>query len=286
MKAFGIYWSTFITIIISFSVDILRILCMEFEIRMCKTNGLNYSTSELVNLNSWNHKANTDVWTKIKDLGINVQYRGTRGGSNIQRAVKTIITRSSKQVGQKCNRINWSNLINTETKQYQYKSSSKIDQSCLLKIGLLNCQSVRNQCDIIVNYLLEKDLDILILTQTWLRPGSVDTRIIIDLVPSGYTFKHRPRSNGLRGGGIGILFKSTMKFKEKPPSMTASFFESMECYFSIPGSCIHTALIYRVPPSKKNKISKPLFLDEFSTLLEKSSILPGKLLIPGDFNLH
>ena len=44
--------------------------------------------------------------------------------------------------------------------------------------------------------------------------------------------------------------------------------------------------IYRPPPSKKNQLSNTLFLEEFSKLMEQLLILPGNLLIVGDFNYH
>ena len=59
----------------------------------------------------------------------------------------------------------------------------------------------------------------------------------------------------------------------------------MECSFTLHGAYIHTALIYRVPPSQQNKIPKNLFLDEFSDLMENLSIIGGKLLVVGDFNI-
>ena len=60
----------------------------------------------------------------------------------------------------------------------------------------------------------------------------------------------------------------------------------MECYFSVPGTCIHTALVYRVPPSQKNKIPRNKFLEEFASLLEFLTILPAHLLILGDININ
>ena len=43
-------------------------------------------------------------------------------------------------------------------------------------------------------------------------------------------------------------------------------------------------VIYRVPPSKKKKLSD--FIEEFSDLLEHEATQFGKLLITGDFNIH
>ena len=45
-------------------------------------------------------------------------------------------------------------------------------------------------------------------------------------------------------------------------------------------------LIYRPPPSKKNKFTTSQFLSEFSTLAESILIRPYKILIAGDFNFQ
>ncbi len=157
--------------------------------------------------------------------------------------------------------------------------------SNLLSIGVLNCQSVRNKTDAIKDYLLELDLDVLFLTETWLKSGSVDNSVISDLVPTGYTFKHKPRDATHRGGGLGILHKTSISLKLKTETSTRSSFECMQCCFTVKSTNIHTALIYRPPPSEKNKIPKALFLTEFSDLFESLSIIGGKLLIVGDFNI-
>ena len=128
-------------------------------------------------------------------------------------------------------------------------------------------------------------LDMLFLTETWLRSGSVDNGIIGDLVPEGYSFKHKPRESKHRGGGLGILFKSSIGLKLKNNCDQTSSFESMHCCITIHSTNIHTALIYRVPPSQKNKIPKNLFISEISYLMESCSIEGGKLLLLGDFNI-
>ena len=62
----------------------------------------------------------------------------------------------------------------------------------LLSIGLLNCQSVLRKSEEITDYFLELDLDILFLTETWLRPGSTDNGTINDLTVPGYSFSINP----------------------------------------------------------------------------------------------
>ena len=44
-------------------------------------------------------------------------------------------------------------------------------------------------------------------------------------------------------------------------------------------------VIYRMPPSKQNKIKRGTFITEFSEYVEKLSCLGCKLIIVGDFNI-
>ena len=64
-----------------------------------------------------------------------------------------------------------------------------------LTIGVLNAQSVRNKTEVIKDYITELDLDILFLTETWLRSGPSDKSTICELTPEGYVFKHKPRES-------------------------------------------------------------------------------------------
>ena len=45
-------------------------------------------------------------------------------------------------------------------------------------------------------------------------------------------------------------------------------------------------IIYRIPPSTKNKLQKSTFIEELGDLLESTATLSGKLVILGDFNVH
>ena len=45
-------------------------------------------------------------------------------------------------------------------------------------------------------------------------------------------------------------------------------------------------VIYRIHPSRKNKLTSSMFFEEFSTLLENLTVAPEYLLLTGDFNFH
>ena len=53
---------------------------------------------------------------------------------------------------------------------------------------------------------------------------------------------------------------------------------------SSPGCLL--VIVYRPPPSKKNKYKETDFLDEFDSFLGGLATMPGKVLMMGDFNVH
>ena len=64
-----------------------------------------------------------------------------------------------------------------------------------LKVVLLNAHSVRNKTRELTNLILDNDIDILGLTETWLGTDDHDEVAIGDQTPQGYSFKHIPRSS-------------------------------------------------------------------------------------------
>ena len=127
---------------------------------------------------------------------------------------------------------------------------------------------------------VDQDIDILALTETWLRPGNIDDIEIRTLCPTGYRFLQVPRGHS-RGGGVGLLFKDTLQINSHITD-TFTTFELMDIHFRSLQS-IRVLLIYRPP----DNTSCVLFLEEFSVLLEQiMAESTGHSLISGDFNKY
>jgi hypothetical protein len=155
-----------------------------------------------------------------------------------------------------------------------------------LDFTLLNVRSVKNKPHIIKDFVVDNDIDLLALTETWLRSGNTDQMIISELCPTGYSFVHLPRPS--RGGGVGLLYNN--RFKSTKQSSDISFkFSSFEFVcLRLDYSSLHFLLliVYRAPPSGKKRQTTSVFLDEFARLLETLSTGTTPLLIVGDFNFH
>ncbi|KAK2568094.1 hypothetical protein P5673_008026 [Acropora cervicornis] len=88
------------------------------------------------------------------------------------------------------------------------------------------------------------------------------------------------------GGGLAVLYKSTMKIELLKTRQPYKSFELMELLLHSLTPKTNMMIIYRPPPSSNNQLTPSLFFDEFSQLLERSVSSPGQLLLCGDFNFH
>ena len=85
--------------------------------------------------------------------------------------------------------MNLNNLISITT-----TDSPKINCRCV-QFCALNVRSMKNKTMAVKDFMVNEDIDILALTETWLRPGNVDDVEIRILCPTGYRFLHVPRAH-------------------------------------------------------------------------------------------
>lgn len=152
----------------------------------------------------------------------------------------------------------------------------------ITKFASINCRSVKNKSASILDHVIEHNLDIVSLTETWLSDS--DQITINELTPTGYQLHHVPRPKG-RGGGVAVLAKDNIKIRVEE-QLPAISFESIETLLSILSSTIRLITLYRIPPSARNKITRSMFVPELTALLDSAATKTGKLLIAGDFNIH
>ena len=63
-----------------------------------------------------------------------------------------------------------------------------------LNLGYINSRSVRNKTTSINSFIVEQDLDMLAITETWLHEEG-DEATIKEMLPEGFSAKHEPRKN-------------------------------------------------------------------------------------------
>jgi hypothetical protein len=147
-----------------------------------------------------------------------------------------------------------------------------------LKVGLINCQSLRNKTTAVRQHVLDNKLDVLLLTETWLKPHD-DTVIINETTPTGY-FSIREDRKKKRGGGLAILAtKSLIKSSDVIKFPPCSSFEMLPLSVTKPVTMLFI-VVYRPPGTACQ------FLTDFRMLLEALTLIKCDVIIAGDFNIH
>ena len=151
-------------------------------------------------------------------------------------------------------------------------SSSSAENTLI--VGLFNARSIgTSRRSDISTFIQDNNIDILLLTETWLRPAGDEAKIA-DLAPPGYSVLSFPRSaggSGAKGGGIAFVIRDSLK---PHVATTSSFpvqhpcFETTQLTLTYNKQLTNLFCIYCPPPSKKNKFSDSMFFHQFSDFLE------------------
>ena len=164
------------------------------------------------------------------------------------------------------------------------------EESKNLKVSCINARSVRNKADDIASHIIDENVDICAITETWLHASS-DTKdkvILGNLTPPGFKLLHVPRTksrNKASGGGVAVIYRDHLKIQKQKTTAFKSF-ECLEILLTTGAGCTRLAVIYRPPPGGKSGCPTSVFLDEFHQYIDGHSTTNGDLLLTGDFNFH
>ncbi|ELT97993.1 hypothetical protein CAPTEDRAFT_211458 [Capitella teleta] len=143
-----------------------------------------------------------------------------------------------------------------------------------LLIVLINPWSICNKAEDINDFIIEYNIDILAITETWLTGTACDGQTIIALLPNGYEIIHAPRRT--RKGGTAFVYRQSLNFTHV--AVSSASFEVLECV--IKGSIVLRICVVYQP------YTTALFMAEFSSYFAGLATSPRHLLVLGDFNLH
>ncbi len=142
-------------------------------------------------------------------------------------------------------------------------------------IGLWNWQSAVNKVDFITSITSHSRLNLMALTETWIKPEDNATPAALS---NNLSFSHTPRLTG-RGGGTGLLISNNWKFTPlSSPSINSSF-ESHSGTITYPLK-INFVVVYRPPGPLVN------FVEELDLLLSTFPENGTPIVILGDLNIH
>ena len=153
----------------------------------------------------------------------------------------------------------------------------------ILNLGLVNARSIRNKTDLLIDHVIDADIDLLAITETWLSPEESEDKTIKDVTTDGYKFEHVPRKNR-RGGAIGFLYRSKFIMLLTIIIKRRARFNSWPSVSHHPTDTSNMSLF--IPSSIKNKLTFADSLREFSQLIEHYAMSSSRFAILGDFNTH
>ncbi|XP_022778991.1 uncharacterized protein LOC111320602 [Stylophora pistillata] len=166
------------------------------------------------------------------------------------------------------------------TSQHDISAFNKI------KFALWNAQSLQKKSGSVCDIISSNRLDIFAITETWLncKGNNISLAEILNTVKD-FKVIQIPRENA-KGGGVALFLRKAFTMTRNSGSNFTSF-EHLDVYISHGKFKIRLVLIYRPPPSKKNKLTTLIFFEEFSQLVEiLTEDCTHPLAIVGDFNFH
>ena len=179
---------------------------------------------------------------------------GTRAGRNTHWEIEVKITKKRNENIRFASGVNSDNLIVTT------KRDTVINSDKSINLTLLIARSVMGKLLNLSEYISDRCVDILAITETWLREG--DDAHINDLCTPGYKYTGvpRPRSKGTRGGGVGFVIRANL---DVVPTPRPDFNTVESCIIRLNGKHpVHYCL----------GVSPPTFPEKW---FHRSRVLPG-----------
>ena len=146
-----------------------------------------------------------------------------------------------------------------------------------------NVQSLnQNKCDVLLDYLLEKDIHMASLSETWfLDENNYQTGKLAN--GGDYFICNRPRVTDTIGGGVCTLMKKRFRPVRLKKQFNSSF-ESVSLLSSIsgmPSQKLKIVTIYR-----RERVKFSVFVTEFSSFVQNLTLSKYPFIIGGDFNIQ
>jgi hypothetical protein len=107
-----------------------------------------------------------------------------------------------------------------------------------LQFGLFNARSAVRKAASVHDVISDNGLDVIALTESWMRSDDPDA-ITLDVAPPGYSVLHAfhdsTACNRTRGGGVALIYRSTLKATQLPVEKYTQF-ELMSAKLELSGS--------------------------------------------------
>ena len=152
----------------------------------------------------------------------------------------------------------------------------------IVKCMLINVRSINNKLYKLTELLLDRDVDVCCVTETWLRDGTEP--VLADLKREGFDVVSCPRNDNRRGGGIAFVSKSGKYISKMVKTYTYQTFELQEVILFGKIDNIRFSIIYRT--GYLDLGNKETFLNELNDYLELIVSMETINIVLGDFNIR
>ena len=231
----------------------------------------------------------TDLPTKVRSniiaLGIRKQksqvpYRRSRAGQNLFHHINSIVNHCLENVTN-CSTTRNSPLVSPFVIPLQQKTN--IPSVNRISLATVNARSIYSKKEDFQEYLLSNDLDICLVTETWLKHS--DTHTEKEVPPPNYNIISQTRSAGRTGGRLALVYKDNPKIKitkhqqhDSQPDIT----EIHSFNITIHQVPINLYAVYRIPNS-----SVFSFCETLSNILTENIVTNhARPILLGEFNIH
>ena len=155
-----------------------------------------------------------------------------------------------------------------------------------LKIATLNARSVKNKDQLLFQELTNNNIDIGLITETWLKDTQEDEAWVNQsaLQQNSYKTLLHNRPNDQCGGGLVLIHKNHIPIKELRKGNTPTI-EYGVWKATIHNKTIHLVGIYHPLPSTIKRTTTSMFIHEITDLLTDTVPKYPNLIILGDFNI-
>ena len=192
-----------------------RIMDLKYDLDLLRDIGHSPKLEENYHMFSLRY----ELRMKIIDLDIRKKarlYRRSRAGKRLDHKIITLSTKLRLHRPRNRSLVQGNNVIIASTVNRLCKET--IDYRC----ATVNCHLIVNKTSDFKVELMEHNLNVCTLTETWIREG--DDTTAIQLCPDGYSSVSIPRECRI-GGGIAIVHRSDIPLRSK----SVYTYQTMEC---------------------------------------------------------
>ena len=234
-----------------------------------------------VGFSKWSKHGQTTLLVAGHDPPIDITIYSdvpTNPGPQFGNSIESFLTNSDKRKPKDRSR-HYSNLVQVPltAPAIVYNNRPRLIRCCVL-----NAQSIRNKGPDLVYFVCDSKVDIVVITETWLKSGDSAARIAA--TPSGYPLFDHPRPDR-NGGGTGILAWNSFVVKQARAGICDTF-EYSEWIIVSGSARLRLVVIYRPPYSSSHPRTVGMFVTEFAEFLESVVMTAEPLVLAGDFNIN